>query len=202
MNLRVKTGKRWHSDKNLSNLSLLQGVPVFYSSTESKMKSAPFFFFFFFFFWIPGQLPFSLCQNVSLRTPEHNTPVFHFKNTISLQEDRKNLQIATDLPVSLASFSTWPILGDILTHILSDASKWKPRCLMVDFAAPDSLIILIWVTSWSDAFHICYLCFQLHQCKHTCIVKCLGLLTYNLFWILYHEGQQRFEVHTKFLEYG
>lgn len=122
--------------------------------------------FFFLNSWLASL---SLCQNVSLRTPEHNTPVFHFKNMISLQGDRKNLQIATDLPVILASFSTWPILGDILTHIVSDASKWKPRSLMVDFAAPASLIILIWVTSWSDAFHICYLCFQLHQCKYTSI---------------------------------
>lgn len=84
------------------NLSLLQSVPVFYFSTESEMKSA-LFFFFFLSFW-PAS--FSLRQNVSLRTPEHNTPVFHFKNMISLQGDRKNLQIATDLPVILASFST------------------------------------------------------------------------------------------------
>lgn len=136
----------------------------------------------FFFFLNPSQFSFSLCQNVSLRTPEHNTPVFHFKNTISLQEDRKNLQIATDLPVNLASFSTWPILGDTLTHIQSDASEWKPRCLMVDFAAPDSLIILIWVTSWSDAFHICYLCFQLHQCKCSCIVECAQFILNTVSW--------------------
>lgn len=89
------------------------------------MKSAPPLFFLY--SW-PASL--SVCQNVFLRTPEHNTPVFHFKNMISLQRDRKDLQIATDLLAILASFSTWPILEDTLTHIGSDASEWKPRLIL------------------------------------------------------------------------
>lgn len=83
----------------------------------------PSFFFFPFIFLNSWPASLSLCQNVSLRTPEHNTPVFHFKNMIRLQGDRKNLQIATILPVILASFSTWTISGNTSTHTVSDVSE-------------------------------------------------------------------------------
>lgn len=88
-------------------LSLLQTVPVFYFSSESEMKSG---LFFSLNSWAAS---FSQCQNVSLRTPEHNTPDFHYKNMISLQRGGNNLQILTNLPVNFASFSKWSILRDI-----------------------------------------------------------------------------------------
>jgi len=88
-------------------LSLLQTVPVFYFSSESEMKSG---LFFSLNSWAAS---FSQCQNVSLRTPEHNTPDFHYKNMISLQRGGSNLQILTNLPVNFASFSKWSILRDI-----------------------------------------------------------------------------------------